>query len=146
MIRSLLLLALFSTISIAAFAQTSQRHEGDIKFVPPVIDTSSVPEETLTPVDVPPRFVGNLNDWIIDNLKYPSSERRKNHEGRVLVKFIVDEHGEVTKARVVKSSGYPVLDAEALRIVSSMPRWEPGRQNGKVVKVYFTLPIKFKLI
>jgi protein TonB len=77
-------------------------------------------------------------------LEYPAEAVKNKTEGRVIVRFVVDENGAITQAEVIKSLD-PVTDAEALRVVNSMPNWIPGTQAGENVPVYFTLPILFKL-
>ena len=74
----------------------------------------------------------------------PKKARKNNTEGKVVVRFVVDEDGYVTHAEVISGIGSG-CDEEALRVVSSMPKWQPGTQNGEPVRVYFTLPIMFKL-
>jgi len=86
----------------------------------------------------------NLNHYLSQNLKYPNSARRKGIEGRVIVRFIVTETGEIDGVKIVKGIDKK-CDEEAVRVVSNMPNWQPGTQNGKAVKVYFNLPINFKL-
>lgn len=86
----------------------------------------------------------NYNDFLSENIVYPDSARRHNVEGRVIVKFVVDEEGKVNDLTIVKSVS-PEIDEEAMRVVSLFPQWKPGMQNGRRVSVYFTLPIQFKL-
>ena len=89
-------------------------------------------------------FVGNLGDYLNKHLHYPDPARETGIEGQVLIEFVVNEDGAVTNAKVARGIGGG-CDEEALHIVSSMPRWKPGKQNGMPVKVLFTLPIKFVL-
>jgi protein TonB len=70
---------------------------------------------------------------------------RETHiEGRVTIKFVVNEDGSISNAKVVRAIGGG-CEEEALRVINSMPKWKPGKQNGKAVKVYFTLPVNFVL-
>ena len=98
-------------------------------------------------VEQVPRFPGGmpaLMDYLRQNMRYPESARRVGMQGRVTVQFVVTAEGKVVSpvvARPVEAE----LDAEALRLVSSMPRWEPGRQDGKPVAVKFTVPVTFNL-
>ena len=78
------------------------------------------------------------------NIHYPDSARAHNIQGRVVVKFVVNEDGSISDCKIITSVNKE-CDEEALRVVKSMPRWKPGTQNGKKVKVYFNLPIVFKL-
>lgn len=82
--------------------------------------------------------------YIARNLKYPKIAAENGVEGKVLVKFIVDENGQVVNASVIVGA-HPDLDNEALRVVMSSPRWTPGKQRGKAVRVVFHFPIKFVL-
>ena len=91
-----------------------------------------------------PAFNGNLNQWLVENMKYPSEALKNKEQGRVIVQFIVSKEGEVMEPKIIRSVS-PLLDKEALRVVSSMPKWKPGKANGKPVAVRYTLPIYFKL-
>lgn len=86
----------------------------------------------------------NISDYISQHLTYPENARKANIEGRVIVKFIVDNYGYIDSVHVLHSV-YPSLDSAAIAVISNMPRWKPGKQNGRAVNVYFTLPIQFKL-
>ncbi len=86
----------------------------------------------------------DYNAYLAKNIHYPDSAREHNVEGRVIVKFVVKEDGTIVDCTVKKGVN-KYLAAEALRIVSNMPSWKPGTKNGKPIKVYFTLPIKFQL-
>ncbi len=92
-----------------------------------------------------PAFNGELSEWLGANLVYPDVARKANQQGRSVVQFVVNDDGRVSDAEVVKSSGHPLLDKEALRAVNMMPPWKAGTQDGQAVAVYFTLPITFKL-
>jgi protein TonB len=86
----------------------------------------------------------DIKQYLGDNTHYPDSAMVHKIEGRVIVKFIVNEDGNITDTRVEKGVSKE-LDEEAIRVVKNMPQWKPGIQNGKPVKVYYTLPIVFKL-
>lgn len=90
---------------------------------------------------VPPFKIG---EYLSENVKYPEEAIKAGIEGRVIVKFTVMEDGSIDSARIFKGVA-PLLDEEAVRVVKEMPRWKPGMQEGKAVRVYFTLPIQFKL-
>jgi protein TonB len=77
-------------------------------------------------------------------MKYPDAARENNIEGRVIVKFVVNEDGKISDIQIARSLERS-CDEEAKRVVASMPPWKPGKQNGKAVKVLFNLPIVFKL-
>lgn len=98
-------------------------------------------------VEQMPLFPGGhqaLFDYLEKNIKYPANARKHSIQGRVIVQFTVDEKGRLSNIKVVKSVE-PYLDAEAVRVVKSMPRWNPGIEKGKAVKVRYTLPVTFKL-
>ena len=98
----------------------------------------------FTFVEKMPEFEGNMSEYLAEHITYPEDAMDAGAEGRVTVRFVVDERGNVTDVTVVKSV-HPSLDAEATRVVQAMPRWKPGMQNGETVKVYYTLPVVFKL-
>lgn len=85
-----------------------------------------------------------LMQWLTQNLKYPKQAQEEKIEGRVVVQFVVTPEGEVVMPRVLRGV-HKTLDDEAIRVVKSMPRWEPGKIGGKPVSSYFTLPIVFSL-
>lgn len=98
-------------------------------------------------VEEMPNFPGGtatLMEFVKNEMNYPEAAKKKNVQGRVIVTFIVEKDGRVTNAKVAKSVD-PLLDAEALRIVGKMPRWNPGRQNGVAVRVKYTIPVTFRL-
>lgn len=100
--------------------------------------------EVYTVTEIMPTFRENVNLWLSKKVKYPAAAVKKKEEGRVIIKFIISQTGEVQKPQIIRSVS-PSLDKEALRVISSMPKWNPGKQNGKPVAVYYTLPISFKL-
>ncbi len=91
-----------------------------------------------------PSFKGNVNAWLCSHLQYPAVAAENGIQGRVIVKFVVTAGGYVSQAQVVRGVD-PSLDLEALRVVNSMPTWNPGMNHGKPANVWFTLPITFKL-
>lgn len=99
-------------------------------------------------VEEMPKFNGKNSEefkkFIINELKYPQEAIDKKFEGNVFVQFAVSTDGYVKEAKVVRGI-HPALDQEALRIIYSSPRWEPGKQRGQAVNVVFTFPVEFKL-
>ena len=98
-------------------------------------------------VEQMPSFPGGMKammEYLKENTEYPAKAVKNKIQGRVIVQFTVDEKGRLSDIKVVKSVE-PYLDAEAVRVVKSMPRWNPGMQNGKAVKVRYTLPVTFRL-
>ncbi|MBQ6680869.1 MAG: energy transducer TonB [Prevotella sp.] len=91
-----------------------------------------------------PSFKGNVNQWLASNLSYPAVAAENGVQGRVIVQFVVEKDGSVSNVQVVRSVD-PALDREAVRVVKSMPRWNPGMNNGQPARVKYTLPVTFKL-
>lgn len=94
-----------------------------------------------------PQFPGGVDAMITflrANIQYPTEAAKNNISGRVVCSFIVDKEGYIKDIKVIKNVD-PQLDKEAIRVINMMPRWEPGKQDGKNVNVYFTLPINFSL-
>lgn len=91
-----------------------------------------------------PGGMGALMSWLSQNIKYPVIAAENGVQGRVIVQFVVERDGSITDVKVVRSVD-PSLDKEAVRVVKSMPRWSPGKQNGQAVRVRFTLPVLFRL-
>lgn len=95
--------------------------------------------------EVKPSFPGGdsaLYEFLESNMQYPEEAKRNNEHGRVIVTFYIEKDGTVTNPRILRGRT-PSLDAEALRIVSIMPKWTPGKFNGELKKVRYTLPISF---
>ena len=115
------------------------------KGLPEVPTEPALPSlKPLVYVEQMPQFAGDMDAYIGGHLGYPDVARANNIQGRVLVQFVVNEDGAVTDAVVMRGIGGG-CDEEALRMVNAMPHWKPGRQNGKPVKVLFTLPLRFEL-
>ena len=91
-----------------------------------------------------PGGMGALMSWLSQNIKYPVIAAENGVEGRVIVQFVVEKDGSVNGVKVVRGKD-PSLDKEAVRVVSKMPKWNPGKQNGQHVRVWYTLPVKFQL-
>jgi TonB family protein len=98
-------------------------------------------------VEEQPLYPGGMDkmaEFLQANIKYPALCKKEGIQGRVVVQFVVNKDGSICDAKVVKSA-HPQLDAEAIRVISSMPRWIPGKQKGKNVRVRYTLPVHFRL-
>ena len=98
-------------------------------------------------VEVMPQFPGGqiaMMKYIMENMKYPKQAMKEGIQGRVAVRFIVEKDGSISDVKPILSV-HPLLNKEAVRVVKSMPKWTPGKQNGKPVRVRFNLPIMFKL-
>ncbi|MBR6975169.1 MAG: energy transducer TonB [Bacteroidaceae bacterium] len=97
-------------------------------------------------VEQMPEFPGGMEalvKYMAENMKYPEDAKKQQVEGRVLVQFIVETDGSVSNTEVLMRV-FPSLDAEAVRVISGMPKWIPGKQNGKVVRVKYTIPVSFR--
>ena len=112
------------------------------------LDESEASEsEVFMVVEDMPKFPGGdsaLANYLIKNINYPEEALRNKMEGKVFVSFVIDETGNITDVMVVRGVN-PLLDAEAVRVVSNMPKWIPGKQRGRYVKVKYNLPINFVL-
>lgn len=98
-------------------------------------------------VEVMPQYPGGqiaMMKYIMENMKYPEQAMKKGIQGRVAVSFIVEKDGSISNVRPIHSV-HPLLDKEAVRVVKSMPKWSPGKQHGKPVRVQLIVPIMFKL-
>lgn len=96
-------------------------------------------------VEQQPQFPGgSVNGWLADHIKYPVVAAENGISGRVVVQFVVERDGSVSQVRVVRGVD-PSLDKEAQRVISSMPKWIPGKQNGQAVRSRFTVPVTFRL-
>jgi protein TonB len=104
-------------------------------------------EEIFVIVQEKPKFPGGeakLFQWITENTVYPDRARENGIQGTVYVQFVVGKSGEISRVSVIRGV-HPDLDAEAIRVVKSMPKWKPGQNAGKSVSVQYQLPIRFKL-
>ncbi|MDX9945720.1 MAG: energy transducer TonB [Bacteroidales bacterium] len=114
---------------------------------PPPQESQTAGADTYTEVDQMPEFEGGdkgLLNYLKENTRYPESSKLSGTQGKVLIRFAVEADGTVGRASVLKGAD-PDLDQEALRVVSSLPAFEPGRKDGKAVAVWYTIPIEFKL-
>jgi TonB family protein len=101
----------------------------------------------ITAVEVLPEFVGGesaLMEFIFRNLDYPVSAQQNGIQGRITCSFVIDDEGVIGHVKVLNSID-PAIDAEAVRVIRSMPRWKPARLGGKPVAVEYTIPLQFRL-
>jgi periplasmic protein TonB len=131
--------------------------------IPFIDDLNNIPDEIfepIQPIEEPitttppltfsekmPKFPGEsgaFNDYLLNNIKYPDICIKMNIEGTVVLEFVVEKDGSLTQIKV-KNSVYPDLDEEAIRVLKNSPKWIPGENNGKKVRVSYTLPIKFNI-
>lgn len=98
-------------------------------------------------VEQMPTFPGGTQEFFKyfgHEMKYPKDAFEKKISGKVVVDFVVEKDGSISNVKINKSI-YPSLDAEAKRVVEAMPKWNPGKQDGKLVRVKFTMPVSFSL-
>ena len=104
-------------------------------------------DDAFDVVEQMPEYPGGpkaLMEFLNNNVQYPAEAEKAGIQGRVIATFVVEKDGSISNAKVVKSVD-PLLDAEALRVIGAMPNWKPGMQNGKVVRVKYTVPLSFHL-
>lgn len=120
----------------------------EVKYVPVQVVEEEPEEQTIFEVvENMPDFPGGqaaLMLYLAKNIKYPTIAQENGTQGRVIVQFVVNKDGSIVDAKVVRSVD-PYLDKEALRVINTMPKWKPGMQRGKPVRVKFTVPVMFRL-
>ena len=133
--KKLFTLLLFTAAVSMAYAQQ------------PASNNNTDDDVIFSVVENEPEYPGGekaLYNYIIKNVKYPKSALDKGIEGTVIVEFVVEKNGKISNVKAVKSVS-PELDAEAIRVVSKMPKWKPGVQRGEKVRSRWRLPINFQL-
>ena len=120
----------------------------EVKYVPVQVVEEEPEEQTIFEVvENMPDFPGGqaaFMQYLAKNIKYPTIAQENGTQGRVIVQFVVNKDGSIVDAKVVRSVD-PYLDKEALRVINTMPKWKPGMQRGKPVRVKFTVPVMFRL-
>ena len=122
-------------------------HAKEVINTEPTVKPKEEENKVFDVVEQMPSFPGGngaLMSYLSKNIRYPSVAEENGIQGRVICTFVVERDGSVTDVRVAKSVD-PSLDKEAVRVVSSMPKWIPGKQNGSAVRVKYTLPVTFRL-
>ena len=107
-------------------------------------DTQNISENKPDVLAQYPGGEGEMFKYLASNIKYPEAAANADHQGRTVVQFTVKTDGSLSDFEIIQSS-YPELDAEAIRVISSMPAWTPAQADGKAVASFYTLPIQFKL-
>lgn len=155
-----------ATIAVAAFARPEISNEfdeissakvsdlasfmkadGEKSLETPLVTSLAPQDSVFQAVEEMPEFPGGMKammQFIFSNVKYPAISQENGTQGRVITQFTVGKDGSITDAKVLRSVD-PYLDKEALRVISAMPKWKPGKQGGKVVATRFTMPIDFRL-
>jgi protein TonB len=122
----------------------------EIEIAPPadVVEEEEPEDVIFKVVESMPEFPGGqqaLFKFLSENVKYPVIAQENGIQGRVICQFTVNKDGSIVDIEVVKTGGDPSLDKEAIRVIKSMPKWNPGKQRGKPVRVKYTIPVNFKL-
>ena len=133
--------------TIATSEETNQAVE--IKYVPVAVEEEEPEEQTIFEVveqmpEFPNGGMAGLMQYLSKNIKYPTIAQENGTQGRVTVPFVVNRDGSIVDAKVLRGVD-PYLDKEAIRVISSMPKWKPGMQRGKAVRVKYTVPVMFRL-
>ena len=120
----------------------------EIKYVPVEVEEEEPEEQQIFQVvEEMPEFPGGMAEclkFIGKNVKYPTIAQENGVQGRVIIQFVVNQDGSIVDPVVMRSVD-PYLDKEALRVIKMMPKWKPGKQRGKAVRVKYTVPVTFKL-
>lgn len=157
--RWMMLKALFiipvATLAVSVFANTSDMSNmaNAVNTTTNTLSTTNMQTQqtatkVFTVVEEMPEFKGGnkaMMEFLMMNMKYPQTAVKAKQQGRAVVGFVVRKDGTVSDVHITKSAGYAVLDEEAMRVVKSMPAWEPGKQKGKPVNVKYNVPITFRL-
>lgn len=133
--------------TIATSEETNQAVE--IKYVPVGVEEEEPEEQTIFEVveqmpEFPNGGMAGLMQYLSKNIEYPTIAQENGTQGRVTVQFVVNRDGSIVDAKVLRGVD-PYLDKEAIRVISSMPKWKPGMQRGKAVRVKYTVPVMFRL-
>ena len=129
---------------------TEDDKEAEVVIAAPVEAPVEEEEEEVVFVVVEsmPEFPGGqqaLFKYLSENVKYPVIAQENGIQGRVICQFVVNKDGSIVDVEVVRSGGDASLDKEAIRVIKTMPKWKPGKQRGKPVRVKYTVPVNFKL-
>ena len=115
--------------------------------LPAILMYAQIAPISFQNADVKPEYPGGqqaLLKYLAENTKYPEEAKENKIEGRVFVKFVIDHNGSVTNVGIAKKVD-DLLDKEALRVVNSLPDWEPGKKDGQTVPVSYIVPLNFQL-
>ena len=134
-------------ISIADVKGNDEEHGKDIADLKQVVTQAEPELKGFDMVEQMPQFPGGqaeMMQFISKNMKYPTIAQENGTQGRVTCQFVVGADGKVRDVKVLRGVD-PYLDKEAVRVIMSMPKWIPGKQNGKAVSVKYTIPVMFRL-
>ena len=119
----------------------------EVKYTPVEVEEEVEEQQIFQVVEEMPEFPGGMGEcmkFLSKNIKYPTISQENGVQGRVIVQFVVNRDGSIVDPVVVRGVD-PYLDKEALRVISMMPKWKPGKQRGKAVRVKYTVPVMFRL-
>lgn len=139
-----------SEIEETAMVSTEETGQAvEIKYVAPTVEEEEPEEQTIFEVveqmpEFPNGGMAGLMQFLSKNIKYPTIAQENGTQGRVTVQFVVNRDGSIVDAKVLRGVD-PYLDKEALRVINAMPKWKPGMQRGKPVRVRYTVPVMFRL-
>ena len=137
------------TISIADVKGNDEEHGKDIADLKQVVTQAEPePEKVFDMVEQMPQFPGGQTEmmqFISKNMKYPTIAQENGTQGQVIAQFVIQADGTLSDLKIVKSVD-PLLDAEAMRVIKEMPKWQPGKQRGIAVATRVTVPIRFRLM
>ena len=125
-----------------------EKGEQDFVYYKPDGKKNMHPKERFALYLTMPEFPGGIGElwhYLSESVKYPADAQAVGAQGRVILQFVVAKNGKIEDIEVVRSGGHPSLDAEAKRVIRSMPKWQPGTQRGKPVRVKYTVPVNFRL-
>ncbi len=131
-------------------SEDSQMDAQTVTYTPPPAveeEEEEAAQQIFTVVEEMPEFpggAGELMKYLAKSIKYPVIAQENGIQGRVICTFVVNRDGSIVDAEVVRGVD-PSLDKEALRVIQSMPKWKPGKQRGKPVRVKYTVPVTFRL-
>lgn len=128
-------------------ADVQQDEVIEVYEAPEIIDDEVVEQEIFQIVEEMPSFPGGeakLMEYVSKNIKYPQIARETGIQGRVFVGFVVEPDGSISNVKLLRGIGGG-CDEEAMRVIKSLPKWKPGKQRGKAVRVSYQIPVFFKL-
>ncbi|CAN5235014.1 hypothetical protein BH09BAC1_BH09BAC1_21310 [soil metagenome] len=139
-----LMLALAATVNVQ-----SQTAPPDVPNDPVIIEENANGDnvEVFRIVEVMPKFPGGEGPMMkyLSSFQYPPEASKNKQQGTTYINIVITEDGSISNVAVARSSGHEILDKAAMEHIAAMPKWKPGTQAGKPVRVQYTIPIKFKL-
>lgn len=139
---------LMLAIACVACTKQTKKENNTTEETSTVEITTSNTEEVYSTADEMPEFPGGMGElmtYLGSNIQYPSKAKENHWEGSAVCQFVIEKDGSISNAEIIQSSGFQLLDIEAMRVILNMPNWTSGKQNGDSVRVKFALPITFKL-